>query len=227
MACAPNGATMRRSAFACGLSGAALIALTGGSFGRAVTADAAEITTKTVEVAPVINGIVIRGTWRAHVALGAPRLTIVANQSVLQAVVVTRRASTLTIAQSGPFSSEQEPVLQVSLARLSGVATSGDVDLAIDDRSDVPLFLDIAGSSTARATGAVPLLRVTTSGSVNANLTGMAAMVARVHARQASRLAIRARDALTIVALDAAHVSYAGTPHVQVTTKNVATVTRL
>ncbi|MBD5655588.1 MAG: hypothetical protein IAI50_10495, partial [Candidatus Eremiobacteraeota bacterium] len=85
----------------------------------------------------------------------------------------------------------------------------------------------LSGTGSARAMGSVPLLRVTTSGSVDADLTGMTASRARVHARQTSRLAVRAQGALTIVAVDAARVVYRGTTRAATTRRNEATVTHL
>jgi hypothetical protein len=208
-----------RGRFTCGLGGAVSIWARGGLANAASTER-----TKRVALDAGIDGIVIRGRWRARVELGVPGVTIVADDDTMREIVMTRNATTLTIAQSTSLSGEREPELSVALARLRGIATSGAVLLTIVDRSDSPLFLDLSGAAGVRAVGAVPLLRVTTSGSVTADVTRLLAVDARVHARQSSRLAVSARRSLNVVAVDAAHVTYEGSSDVRITRRNAAVV---
>jgi hypothetical protein len=182
--------------------------------------------TRIVVVARTTDGIVIRGRWRAHVAIGAPRVTIFASEMAQRAIGVNRAGRTLTVSNIAAAPTKRAPELRVTLPRLRGIATSGAVVVTIEDRSDAPLFLDLAGTGSARARGGVPLLRVTASGSVDADLAAMPATALRVHARQDSRLAITATTTLTIVALDAARVRYRGPSRVGVDRRNGAVVGR-
>jgi hypothetical protein len=205
----------------------ALIA--GVTFGRLPTAgqgSTGRVRTTAFAVGRDVDGIVIRGTWRARVTLGLPGLTLIGTPAEVAAVSITREKTTLTVVLTAR---EKAPVpeLRATLTHLRGLATSGAVFLTLDDHSGAPLFLDLAGAGTAHGRGSIPLLRVTTSGTVRADLTALKATNVRVHARQASRLAVHARDGLTIVALDTARVSYeeeAGPP--QVTVRDAATVER-
>ena len=215
---------MRRRSFTGALVRATLLAVVNHPLAAIAETVAVGLRKKTIAVGTAVDGIVIRGACRAYVTLGDPSLTLEGSEAALREVTVARFGTTLTIR-----SPETGPVLQISatVARLRGVATSGSVRLTIDDRSDAPLFLDLAGSGTVRARGAVPLLRVTTSGTVAADLAALIATRARVHARQSSRLSIRARDELTIIALDRAGVSYEALNRVTVTSRDRATVTKL
>lgn len=179
-----------------------------------------------VVVARAVDGIVIRGRWRAFVGIGPREITIFASARAQRAIGVKRAGATLTIVNAGETATEPAPELRATLPRLRGLATSGAVVLTLDDRSDAPLFLDLAGIGTVRARGRIPLLRVTTSGRVAAELAGMPATAARVHARQTSRLEIAATEMLTIVALDAARVRYRGPSRVNVDRRNAAVVGR-
>ena len=214
---------MRRRRFTQALVSATLQMLIPKTEALAVTADRRVL--KKFAVGSDIDGIVIRGGWRAHVTLGDPSLTIAGTAATVRAVAVVRSGTTLTIESSALYG-EPFPALHVSVARLRGLATSGSVLLTIEDRGERSLFLDLAGSGSVRAKGFVPLLRVTTSGTVVADLTALKATSARVHARQKSVLKVRALDTLTIVAVDTARVSYAGT-RVQLTVRNAANANRL
>jgi len=157
-----------------------------------------------------VDGIVLRGAWRAAVRRDDASDVIVRGPAAtLARVRVTVAGTTATLHNDGAAEPGAEPRAVASVRSLRGVATSGDVVLTIDDPAGGPLFLDLAGNGTARAIGTVPLLRVTTSGSVRADLTGLAARVVRAHARQLSRLALPAARRATVVALDAARVTYA------------------
>ncbi len=171
-----------------------------------------------------IDGIVIRGYWRARVSIGAPRIVFGTNGAPPEGVSVTRSGSTVTIVRAASAAGDGPLELRVALSHLRGIATSGNVTLDVVDTSDRAVFMDLAGSGVVRATGAVPLLRVTTSGTVDADVTGLVAAAARVHARQRSRLAVRATETLAIVAVDEAHVTHAGTANVRVTLRGGATV---
>ncbi|MBD5633703.1 MAG: DUF2807 domain-containing protein, partial [Candidatus Eremiobacteraeota bacterium] len=138
--------------------------------GRAAVALASSPSAAGLVVPPGIDGVVIRGTWRARVALGSPRMTIAGDADVVRSISVTHSGTTLTIVRSQTATPQATPELHVTLPRLRGVATSGAVHLTIEDRGASPLFLDLSGTGPVGATGAVPLLRVTTSGSVDANL---------------------------------------------------------
>lgn len=192
----------------------------------AASARGDDVASDPASVAPEIDGVVIRGAWRASVRVGSPRAALSGDALHPGAVVVTRRGTTLTFARTDMRPDAPRFELDVAVARLRGVATSGAVDLSVRDRSANPLFMDIAGASVARASGAVPLVRVTTSGSSNVDLSDLDARVARAHARQSSRLTIRARDAMTIAALDRARVTFVGPAEVDISSKDAATIER-
>jgi hypothetical protein len=208
------------------LAGASIAEATFGCLPAAGKGAGGHVQRMAIAVAQDVDGIVIRGTWRAHVTLGAPALTLIGTPSELGAFSLTREKTTLTIVSTPGEKGPME--LRATLAQLRGLATSGAVFLTIDDRSDAPLFLDLAGAGTVLGSGSVPLLRVTTSGTVSADLLPLTATTVRVHARQASRLAVRARHELTIVALGSARVSYKeGLSRPQLTVRGAANVERL
>jgi len=189
---------MRRRSFLCGC--VALLAAAPEAGG------AAESSRLAVALGPDVDGIVFRGAWRAAVRRDAASgIAIEAPAAALARVRVTFADSTVTLHNDGVAA----PSAFANVRSLRGVSTSGRVNLTIDDAAGGPLFLDLAGGGTARARGAVPLLRVTTSGTVRADLTGLTARIVRAHARQASRLALPAAARARIVALDIARVTYA------------------
>ncbi|MBD5653621.1 MAG: hypothetical protein IAI50_00380, partial [Candidatus Eremiobacteraeota bacterium] len=79
---------------------------------------------QTIAVARNIDGIVIRGTWRAQVGIGTPAVTIVADEAVLRTLRIGRNARSLTIAQSIRPKGNNKAEIRVTLARLRGIATS-------------------------------------------------------------------------------------------------------
>ena len=192
----------------------------------AVARTAGGIVTKKLAVGSDIDGIVIRGAWRARVALGDPSVTVSGTAAAVRSVTLVRSGTTLTI-ESSALGREPLPEVRATVARLRGLATSGSVVLTLEDSSTRPLFLDLAGSGLVRAAGSVPLLRVTTSGSVVADLTELTAQRARVHARQKSVLKVLAFETLTIVAVDRARVFYAGTARPRLTLRGGAKAARL
>ena len=170
-----------------------------------------------------IDGVVVRGRLRARIAVGGSLVRV--DGDPVRDVRESRRASTLTFERTAGGTTV--PTVIVRVARLRGVATSGDVDLTVDDRSDRPLFLDLAGSGKARLRGAVPLARTTTSGTVVADFSALRAASVRVHARERSRARFAAYDHLTVVAVDHATVEYDGPSPDRVTLRNRAIVRRL
>ncbi len=204
---------MRRRSFLCGC--VALLAAAPEAGG------AAESSRLAVALGPDVDGIVFRGAWRAAVRRDAASgIAIEAPAAALARVRVTFADSTVTLHNDGVAA----PSAFANVRSLRGVSTSGRVNLTIDDAAGGPLFLDLAGGGTARARGAVPLLRVTTSGTVRADLTGLTARIVRAHARQASRLALPAAARARIVALDIARVTYA-TPRARTDLRAARTAT--
>lgn len=135
---------------------------------------AAESSRLAVALGPDVDGIVFRGAWRAAVRRDAASgIAIEAPAAALARVRVTFADSTVTLHNDGVAA----PSAFANVRSLRGVSTSGRVNLTIDDAAGGPLFLDLAGGGTARARGAVPLLRVTTSGTVRADLTGLTARI--------------------------------------------------
>ena len=145
---------MRSNVFAAIRSGIALALFVATSArGDVVAATGARggVVGRDPSVAADVDGIVIRGAWRASVRVGSPRAALSGDALHPGAVVVTRRGTTLTFARTDMRPDAPRFELDVSVARLRGVATSGAVDLSVRDRSANPLFMDIAGASVARA----------------------------------------------------------------------------
>lgn len=206
-----------------GLVGLALVAaVVGALIGRAAFGDSSgtsgvegsgHAVSQTRPVAR-FDAVELAGSVAVAVRVGAVRSVVVHGDDNLVSWVTTRVENGRLVVgtRSGSFTTQAPLYVDVTVPSLTALTLSGSGAVALDG-IDAPAFtLQLPGSGVVRASGTVERLRVTLSGSGDAELAGVAAREVHASVGGSGTIAVTATDSLEASVAGSGAILYGGNP---------------
>jgi hypothetical protein len=169
-------------------------------------------TTQTRDVAGFTR-VDSRGSVDVRLHVGSPQsVRVRAGEKVIDDVETDVRDGTLQITFDNDGFGESDVVVEATVARLTGITTSGSGNIHADGVTGDAFVVESDGSADVTVGGSVGRVAVTLDGSGSADLGGLAARVASVRVGGSGDAEVAAAERLAVDVDGSGDVSYHGEP---------------
>ena len=147
---------------------------------------------------------------------GAQRVDVRCDDNLLPRLVTEVTGRTLHVRlENGSYHFRHAPQVEVSVPALVRVGIAGSGDARVEDLAGDELAVEVAGSGSVRASGAVDRLEVGIAGSGDVRCFGLEARTASVEIAGSGDVELDVREALEVSIAGSGDVRYEGSPRVR------------
>lgn len=161
----------------------------------------------------------VEGSSDVDVKRGPMKLSVTADDNLLQYIETKIEGNTLVIGAKKSISPKVGIVVDINMPTLDGVAVEGSGDIRADDVKAAAFHASIAGSGDVWAAGSADSVDASIAGSGDVDLKKLPCKTAKASISGSGNIDIAVSDSLSASIAGSGDVTYSGNPRV---TKSIA-----